>query len=132
MNNKLKKSSILIYVISCISLFFNQGIIAVAVNLVFSIILFILYKRENLIKESLITRIGDKSYVLYLIHQNIGYILLLKLYSFNSNIFYNVGLTCIIIYLLCILVEKINNYCLNLKGEVYDKFKSRFKKMSRT
>lgn len=100
----------LIIMISLFQIAITRGIIVIIGIMIFLMILLILLFKEQ--KEILILTplyyIGDMSFVLYLIHQNIGYQILLKLYNLGFGFkFIYVIITLLIILFISYIIDRL-------------------------
>lgn len=122
-----KNSSILLYIIlilSFISIIYNQGLIVSISILVFSFFVLKSLKKPILKKNNFMVTIGDNSYITYLIHQNIGYIILLFICKIINNVRFLFIIDIFLIIFFILLSYLINIlYCqLKKKGvKNYDK-----------
>lgn len=86
-SNKLEKSKKNIcYIFFCfIHFFFFNGKTCAFCYLLFITIFILLFINKKEVKFKIFNRIGDISFILYLIHQNIGYAILLRLCNYYGS-----------------------------------------------
>lgn len=107
-NKKLAedKSNIILFIISMIMILYNEGI-ALFIGICIFILFFVLTIRRKMkfLENKFLTYLGDISYITYLIHQNIGYQILLKMNAIsNEYLLIYVLITIIIIIFLSTLI----------------------------
>lgn len=95
-----------------------SGVIVFAFSLIFTFIFTLILNNKISLKNKFLLSIGNISYELFLIHQNIGYIILLKINQYqNLNIFHVLLVMIfmfIIAYLLNLIINKILKFIENL------------------
>lgn len=114
-NKKVDIKTIIIILISIFDIIIiHNYIIAIFIVLFIFFVLLGINSRE--LKLNIISSIGDSSYAIYLLHQNIGYIVLLFLYKLNNNN-YRLWLSILVTFIMitiCFLVNKLYNYMCGL------------------
>lgn len=122
--NKDKKNSIYVILICLISILLTLGYVA-SMGAAISIIIFYgaINRKIKLLDNKILVRVGNLSYVLYLIHQNIGYqveLFFMKKYEQFSSIYSIYALIIILLIAIGInsILTQLRSYCIKKYGKV--------------
>lgn len=108
LDEKKEKWKSIIFILNIGLLFFwNNLLFVILIILSYLVLIYALNEKISLLdKTRILIGIGDNSYLIYLIHQNIGYGLINFLYTFKIPIALIVSLTCCFIIILGYILNK--------------------------